>query len=49
MYSVFTLGTALWLAWGLQVGIWPVVVANAITLTLAGSILTMKLWLSRRA
>ena len=48
MYSVFTLGTALWLAWGLQIGVWPVVVANAITLTLAASILAMKLWMSRR-
>ncbi len=49
MYSVFTLGTALWLAWGLQIGVWPVVVANAITLTLAASILAMRLWMSRRA
>ena len=49
MYSVFTLGTALWLAWGLQIGVWPVVVANAITLTLAASILAMKLWMSHRA
>jgi len=47
MYSVFTLGTALWLAWGIQLGAWPVVVANAITLALAASILTMKLVLSR--
>ena len=45
---LFTLGTALWLAWGLQIGVWPVVVANAITLTLASSILAMKLWMSRR-
>lgn len=49
MYSVFTLGTAMWLAWGIQIGVWPVVAANGITLALASSILAMKLWLSRRA
>jgi MtN3 and saliva related transmembrane protein len=47
MYSVFTLGTALWLAWGIQIGVWPVVAANAVTLALASSILTMKIVLSR--
>jgi MtN3 and saliva related transmembrane protein len=47
MYSVFTIGTALWLAWGIQLGAWPVVVANAITLALAASILAMKVLLSR--
>jgi MtN3 and saliva related transmembrane protein len=48
MYSVFTLGTALWLAWGLQIGAWPVVLANAVTLALAATILGMKLALMRR-
>lgn len=43
MYSLFTLGVALWLAYGLLVGAWPVVVANAVTLALAGAILVMKL------
>ena len=43
MYSVFALGVALWLVYGLQAGAWPVVVANAITLVLAVSILVMKL------
>jgi MtN3 and saliva related transmembrane protein len=43
MYSVFTLGVALWLAYGLLAGAWPVVAANAITLVLAMSILVMKL------
>lgn len=42
MYSVFTLGVALWLAYGLVLGAWPIVVANAITLALAGTILGMK-------
>jgi MtN3 and saliva related transmembrane protein len=43
MYSVFTVGVALWLLYGLSLGAWPVVVANAITLALALSILAMKL------
>ena len=43
MYSVFTVGIALWLVYGLALGAWPIVGANAITLALAGSILAMKL------
>ena len=43
MYSVFTLGVALWLAYGWLLQAWPVVAANAITLVLAMSILMMKL------
>ena len=35
MYSVFTLGVALWLAYGLLLEAWPVVAANAVTLALA--------------
>jgi MtN3 and saliva related transmembrane protein len=43
MYSVFTLGVALWLAYGLLLEAWPVVAANAVTLALALAILVMKL------
>lgn len=43
MYSAFTSGVALWLVYGLLLGAWPVVVANAITLALASAILVMKL------
>jgi len=43
MYSVFTLGVALWLVYGWLAGAWPVVAANAITLALALFILGMKL------
>ena len=43
MYSVFTVGVACWLGYGLLLGAWPVVVANAITLALATTILVMKL------
>ena len=43
MYSIFTLGVALWLVYGLVIGAWPIVFANAITLALALFILVMKL------
>jgi MtN3 and saliva related transmembrane protein len=43
MYSVFTLGVALWLTYGVISGDWPIIVANVITLALAASILVMKI------
>ena len=43
MYSVFTVGIALWLAYGLMLSAWPIVIANTITLVLASLILVMKL------
>ncbi len=48
MYGAFTLGISLWLVYGWALGAWPIVVANAITLVLAGTILTMKLVIGRR-
>lgn len=48
MYSAFTMGVALWLLYGLALGAWPVVLANAVTLALALAILTMKLRYGRR-
>ena len=41
--SLFAAGTALWLTYGLQIGSWPVIVANALTLALVLMIVTMKL------
>jgi MtN3 and saliva related transmembrane protein len=43
MYSVFAAGVAMWLAYGLLLGAWPIVAANAVTLALALAILGMKL------
>jgi MtN3 and saliva related transmembrane protein len=34
MYSVFTVGVACWLVYGLLLDAWPIVVANGITLAL---------------
>ena len=43
MYSIFTIGIALWLLYGLQTGAKPVIVSNIITLALASFILIMKI------
>jgi MtN3 and saliva related transmembrane protein len=43
MYSIFTVGIALWLGYGLLLQAWPIVFANAVTLALSGSILILKL------
>ena len=42
MYSLFTVGVALWLVYGLLVQSWPIIIANAITTSLASVILYMK-------
>lgn len=43
MYTLFTAGVALWFCYGLMIGSWPVIAANAITLMLAGLVLIMKI------
>jgi MtN3 and saliva related transmembrane protein len=42
MYVLFTIGVALWLAYGILIGSWPIIMANAFTLALAGAVLAMK-------
>ena len=43
MYSVFTVGVAVWLAYGIVLGEVPMMVANTLTLVLACAVLVMKL------
>ena len=43
MYVLFTLGIALWLAYGLLIESWPLIFANAITFVMALTILIMKI------
>ena len=43
MVSIFTVGVALWLAYGIALGAWPVIAANAVTLALSLVLLAMKL------
>jgi len=47
MYGAFTAGVALWLVYGIALGEWPIVVANAVTLVLAATILGTKLVVER--
>ena len=43
MYVVFTTGLCFWLAYGIVLGSWPMILSNAITLVLATTILRLKL------
>jgi MtN3 and saliva related transmembrane protein len=43
MYIIFTLGVAFWLAYGIAIDSMPMILANTVTLALAGSILALKL------
>lgn len=43
MYVVFTVGIAFWFGYGIALGSWPMIVANAITFVLAATILVLKL------
>ncbi len=43
MYAMFTVGVALWLAYGFVLMSWPMIVSNILTLALALAILVMKL------
>ena len=47
MYASFTLGVALWFVYGLSLGAWPIILANAVTLVLATTILGTKLVVER--
>jgi MtN3 and saliva related transmembrane protein len=43
MYVIFTVGVALWLAYGLYLNSWPMILANTVTLALAATVLALKL------
>jgi MtN3 and saliva related transmembrane protein len=43
MYAIFTAGVALWAIYGVMIASWPVIIANCITLVLAGAVLVMKI------
>lgn len=49
MYSVFTLGVAVWLAYGIVLGEVPMIFANSTTLVLACAVLVMKLKYGKHA
>jgi MtN3 and saliva related transmembrane protein len=43
MYSLFTVGVALWLVYGVALSSWPMIAANGITFILAAIILALAL------
>jgi len=43
MYAIFTSGVAMWLIYGVLLSSWPIIIANGLTLLLAGTVLCMKL------
>ena len=43
MFSIFTLGVAMWLAYGFLINDLPVILANIVTLMLASTLLFFKL------
>jgi MtN3 and saliva related transmembrane protein len=43
MLMIYVTGNLLWLLYGVALGDWPIIAANAATLALAGSILYFKL------
>jgi MtN3 and saliva related transmembrane protein len=42
-YVMFTVGVGCWLAYGIALGSWPMILANVVTLGLASTILALKL------
>ena len=43
MYSLFSLGVAFWLGYGVMILSWPIIIANSITLMLALLVLCLKI------
>lgn len=43
MFLLFNTGLVLWLIYGVRIGSWPIIIANILTLVLAGVILYFKL------
>ena len=43
MYVVFAIGLCFWLAYGIVLGSWPMILSNVVTLVLALLILALKL------
>jgi len=48
MFLLFSAGVALWLAYGLTIASRPVIIANALTLMLAITVLGLKLYYAHR-
>lgn len=43
MYVMFTVGVAFWLAYGLMLMSWPMILSNVVTLALSSTVLALKI------
>lgn len=43
MYLIFTTGVVFWLAYGILITSWPIIIANIVTLAMTVSVIGMKL------
>jgi MtN3 and saliva related transmembrane protein len=43
MYTIFSIGVVGWIIYGLQIGSWPVILANIVTLLLSCVVLWLKI------
>lgn len=43
MFCIFSVGVVCWLVYGVALGSWPIIVANAVTLMLSSTILYFKI------
>lgn len=43
MYSLFSVGVAGWIVYGLMIGSWPIIAANVVTFILACAVLALKI------
>lgn len=48
MFLIFSLGLVFWLVYGILTNAWPIIMANAVTLTLSMGILILKIRYDRR-
>ncbi len=49
MYSLFTAGVALWVAYGVMLRAWPIIITNGITLLLAAAVLALVIRYGKRS
>jgi MtN3 and saliva related transmembrane protein len=48
MYSLFCIGVAMWLIYGISLGSFSLILANAVTLVLAGCVLFLKIFIKEK-
>lgn len=48
MYVIFIGGVVCWLAYGVLIRSWPIILANIVTFTLAAAVLALKLFFESR-